>query len=104
METPDRDDEPVESWEYSDHQCHAYASEDPVDDQTVWAGYARTKLPEVRSAEDLDLQVPGSLVAAGADGWVGFSVAGDSRDVAQTRDDVERLVDQLVELETTMDG
>ena len=104
METPDRDDEPVESWEYEGHQCHVYAADDDVDDDTVWAGYATTRLPDGESPADLDVHVPGDLVAGVDDGWVGFAVSDGSRDAAGTRADVEELVDQLVELETSMDG
>lgn len=104
METPDRDDEPVDSWEYESHQCHVYAADDGVDDETVWSGYARTRLPEGESLEDLDVGVPGDLVAGVDDGWVGFAVSGGSRDAAETRADVEDLVDRLVELEASMDG
>lgn len=104
METPDREDEPVESWRYEGHQCHVYAASDPVGEETVWTGYARTKLPESEDPGDLSLGVPGDLVAGVDDGWVGFAASDDSRDIGQTKADVEDLVDQLVELEASMDG
>lgn len=104
METPDRDGEPVESWEYEGHQCHVYAADEHVNDDTVWTGYATTRLPEGESPEDLDVHVPGDLVTGVDDGWVGFAVSDESRDAAGTRADVEELVDQLLELETSMDG
>ncbi|QLD91096.1 hypothetical protein HWV07_19420 [Natronomonas salina] len=104
METPDRDDDPVESWEYEGHQCHVYAADDDVDGDTVWSGYAKTRLPEGESPEQLDVHVPGDLVTGVDDGWVGFAVGDDSRDAGETKGDVEDLVDQLVELETSMDG
>lgn len=108
MSTPDRDDDPVESWEYRDHECHVYVAdaESPGGageaDEAVWAGYARTKLPEGLDDRETELHVPGTLIAD--DGWVGFSVSADDRDEARTRADVQDLVDQLVELETAMDG
>lgn len=104
METPDREDDPVESWEYEGHQCHVYAADDPVDGDTIWAGYARTRLPDGESPETLDVHVPGDLASGVEDGWVGFATSDESRDVARTRADVENLVDQLVEIESTMDG
>jgi hypothetical protein len=103
MVAPARDDEPVASWTYADHQCHVYAAEDDGD-ETVWSGYARTKLPEGESTEYPDLSVPGDLTTGVDDGWVGFAVTGENRDADTTRRDVEALVDQLVELETSMDG
>lgn len=106
MNTPDRDDEPASSWVYRDHQCHVYAAdaETPVDadDGPVWAGYARSKLPDGLRAMEAELHVPGDLTAEEA--WVGFTVTGGDRGEARTREDVEELVDQLVQLETTMDG
>lgn len=104
METPDRDDDPVESWEYGGRQCHVYAAADPTDGETVWAGYARTRLPEGESPGDLDVHVPGDLTEGVDDGWVGFATSDDPRDAEATRSDVEDLVDQLVELEASMDG
>lgn len=104
METPDREDEPVESWEYEGHQCHVYAADDLMDGETVWAGYAQTRLPESESPADLDVHVPGDLTEGVDDGWVGFATSDGSRDVEETRSDVEALVDQLVELEASMDG
>lgn len=106
MSTPDRDDEPVDSWEYRDHQCHVYATdaETPGEaDEAVWAGYARSKLPDGLDGLGTELHAPGTLIED-EDGWIGFSVTADDRDVGRTRADVEDLVDQLVELETTMDG
>lgn len=105
MDTPDRDDEPVDSWEYRDHQCHVYAADgdSPAGgDETVWAGYARSKLPDGLEDGDEELHVPGTVTRD--DGWVGFSVSADDRDAARTRSDVEDLVDQLVDLESSMDG
>ena len=104
METPDRNDEPLESWEYEGHQCHVYAASDDVDDDTVWSGYARTRLPEGESAKNLDVHVPGDFVDGVQDGWVGVATSDDSRDVEETRADVEDLVDQLIELESSIDG
>lgn len=107
MSTPDRDDDPLVSWEYRDHQCHVYAADEeaPADagSETVWAGYASSKLPDGSDDLESELHVPGRLTAD-EDGWIGFSVSEDDRDEAGTRSDVEELVDQLVELETTMDG
>ena len=104
METPDREDDPVESWEYEGHQCHVYAADGPTDGETVWSGYTRTRLPEGQSPGDLDVRVPGDLTDGVDDGWVGFATSDDSRDAAETRADVEDLVDQLIELEASMDG
>lgn len=104
MDAPDRDDEPVESWEYRGHQCHVYSSDDPTDGETVWAGYARTKLPDAEDFDNFDVSVPGELTSGVDEGWVGFSTSNDSRTADQTRADVEQLVDQIVELETSMDG
>lgn len=105
MDTPDREDDPVDSWEYRDHQCHVYAADAGSpggSDQTVWAGYARSKLPAGLEDRDEELHVPGTLTSD--DGWIGFSVSADDRDADRTRADVEALVDQLVELEASMDG
>lgn len=104
MTPPERDDDPVESWTYRDHECRVYRSEDPVDGEPLWAGYARTKLPDAEDYSDADLDVPGELTTPVEGGWVGFSVAGGSRDAEQARREVEQLVDQVVELESTMDG
>ena len=104
METPEREDEPVESWEYEGHQCHVYAADDLMDGETVWTGYARTRLPEGETPEDLDVHVPGDLTDGVDEGWVGFAASGDSRDLQGTKADVEELVDQLIDLETSMDG
>ena len=103
METPDRDDDPVESWAYADRPCHVYAV-DGTGGETVWTGYARTKLPGAVDLSDRELQVPGTLEEREDGSWVGFAVSSDDRDAAGTRTDLERLVDQLVELETTLDG
>lgn len=107
MSTPDRDDEPVATWEYRDHQCHVYVADGETPggsgDEAVWAGYARSKLPEGSEGRDAELHVPGTLLE-GEEGWIGFSVTEDDRDEERTRADVEELVDQLVDLETTMDG
>jgi hypothetical protein len=75
-----------------------------VDDDTVWSGYARTRLPEGESAKNLDVHVPGDFVDGVEDGWVGVATSDDSRDVEETRADVEDLVDQLIELESSIDG
>jgi len=72
--------------------------------ETVWEGYARTRLPAAETADDLDLHVPGDLVTGAGDGWVGFATSEEPRDAAETREDVEVMVDQLLELETSMDG
>lgn len=109
MSTPDRDDDPVESWEYRDHECHVYVADAGAPggageaDEAVWAGYARSKLPEGPDDRETELHVPGTVITDD-DEWVGFSVSAEDRDEAGTRADVEDLVDQLVELETTMDG
>lgn len=106
MDTPDRDDEPVASWEYRDHQCRVYVSSSETPDAgagAVWAGYTRSKLPDGADEPGPELHVPGSLVDGG-EGWIGFSVSGDDRDEERTRADVEELVDQLVGLESSMDG
>lgn len=106
MATPNRDDEPVAAWEYRDHQCHVYVADGDSpggDDEAVWVGYVRSKLPDGRDGRGSELHVPGTL-STDEEGWIGFSVSGEDRDEARTRADVEELVDQLVELETTMDG
>lgn len=107
MDAPARADDPVRSWEYRDHQCHVYAADGdvPADggEESVWGGYVRTKLPEgVPDVED-ELHVPGMLTDGG-ENWIGFTVSDDERDAEQTAGDVEELVDQLLELETAMDG
>lgn len=104
MRPQDRDDDPLETWTYRDHVCRVYASEDPLDGETVWSGYVRTSLPDAEDYTDSDLDVPGELAVGVADGWVGFAVSGGERDAAQARREVEQLVDQVVELEATMDG
>lgn len=104
MHPTDRDDDPEEAWTYRDHECRVYASEDPVDGETVWAGYVHTSLPDAGSYSDSELAVPGELTTDVEDGWVGFSVSGGSRDAEQASREVEQLVDQVVELEATMDG
>lgn len=106
MSKPDRVDDPVDSWEYRDHQCHVYVADADTPgeaDEAVWAGYARSKLPDGLDGRETELHVPGTVTEEG-NGWVGFSVSAVDRDEARTRADVEDLVDQLVELETTMDG
>ena len=103
METPDRDDDPVESWTYADRPCHVYAA-DGTGGEIVWAAYARTRLPTGVDLSDRELQVPGTLEEREDGTWVGFTDSSADRDAAGTRADLERLVDRLVELETTMDG
>lgn len=108
MDAPARADDPVRSWEYRDHQCHVYEAaggESPADagEEPVWAGYVRTKLPEGAADLEDELHVPGTLTDAG-ESWIGFTVSDDDRDADGTAADVEELVDQLLELETTMDG
>lgn len=104
MDTPDRDDEPVESWLVDGRQCHVYRSADPVDGAPVWAGYARSKLPGGVDYEDGTVGVPGDLVVDDDAGWVGFTTSDPDRDAEETRGDVERLVADLREVEDTMDG
>lgn len=107
MDAPARADDPVRSWEYRDHQCHVYAADGdaPGDtgEETVWAGYVRTKLPEGAADVGDELHVPGTLTDGGGS-WIGFTVSDDDRDADRTASDVEELVDQLLDLETAMDG
>lgn len=119
MDAPERADDPVETWEYRDHLCHLY-SHDSGDGETTWAGFARTKLPDAEDPDDVDVDVPGELVYGVEDGWLGFETTGDvgavdEMDVGAVggmdadavdgmKAEVERLVDYVIELETSMDG
>lgn len=104
MDTPKSAADPAESWQYRDHRCQIYAAADAPGDETAWAGYVRTKLPEGEAPDDVAVDVPGDLVAGVEEGWIGFATADDTRDVAAVRAAVERLVDQVVDLEESMDG
>lgn len=103
MDRPESATDPAESWEYRDHQCQVYADAGAAG-ETAWAGYVRTKLPEGEGPDDVPVDVPGDLVSGVDDGWIGFATADDAQDVAAVRVAVERLVDQVVDLEESMDG
>ncbi len=104
MDTPNRDDTPDISWTYRGHQCYVYTATDPVDGDTFATGYVKTKLPAGEDSADLNVSVPGEFTTDRADGWIGFSTASPSDDIEQMTRAVELFVDDLLELEITMDG